>query len=132
MNIHSGVLSQFILICGTSHILRCLFDNLFIGCFELSNSRGKFKMRFLVFILFCSFLVAQNPFLYQISTRAWLFELSEKYARPITKLKDIPIAEFQALKNQGVEVIWMMGLWKLGFYGLARSTDIELRNVCCL
>ena len=85
-----------------------------------------------MFLLFFSILALENPILYQISTRSWLFELSEKYSRPITKLKDIPISEFQTLKNQGVKIIWMMGLWKLGSYGLARATDIQLREVCIL
>lgn len=39
--------------------------------------------------------------LYEISTRPWLYSLSKKYKRPITKLLDIPDEEFFALKNKG-------------------------------
>jgi len=58
-----------------------------------------------------------HPALFEISTRPWLYQLSQKYARTI-KLKDIPDSEFQYYKNQGIQIIWMMGIWSLGAYGL--------------
>lgn len=39
--------------------------------------------------------------LYEISTRPWLYTLTKKYKRPITKLNDIPDEEFLALKDRG-------------------------------
>lgn len=39
--------------------------------------------------------------LYEISTRPWLYSLSKKHKRPITKLADIPDEEFLALKDRG-------------------------------
>lgn len=41
--------------------------------------------------------------LYEISTRPWLYSLSKKYKRPITKLLDIPDEEFLALKEKGID-----------------------------
>lgn len=56
--------------------------------------------------------------LYEISTRPWLYTLTKKYKRPITKLNDIPDEEFLALKDRGVDMVWMMGVFQLGAYGL--------------
>lgn len=59
-----------------------------------------------------------NPQMYEISTRPWLYLLSQKYGKTISKLSDIPDAEFLALKQKGIDVVWMMGVWSLGAYGL--------------
>lgn len=56
------------------------------------------------------------PQMWELSTRPWLYALSQKYGKPITKLSQIPMSEFQALRNKGVDIVWMMGLWKLGTY----------------
>jgi len=55
--------------------------------------------------------------LYELSIRPWLYSLSKKYKRTITKLADIPDEEFLALKEKGVDMVWMMGVFKLGTYG---------------
>eukprot|EP00762_Andalucia_godoyi_P004687 ANDGO_03533.mRNA.1 hypothetical protein (macronuclear) len=68
------------------------------------------------------------PTLYELSTRPWLYELSSKYGRTLTKITDIPMSEFQSLKNAGVDIVWLMGVWSLGAYGMCRSTDISLRQ----
>ncbi len=39
--------------------------------------------------------------LYELSARPWLYELSAKYQKPISKLSDIPDEEFLALKRRG-------------------------------
>ena len=67
----------------------------------------------LLFIYSC-----KHPFLYEINTRPWLYELSIKYKKSITKLTDIPVKEFDELAKNGVDIVWMMGVWKLGEYGL--------------
>ena len=74
------------------------------------------KLSILISILFlCS---CHHPFLYEINTRPWLYELSKKYNKSISKLVDIPLEEFDYLKQNGVDIIWMMGVWQLGQYGL--------------
>ena len=78
-------------------------------------------MKFQISLLFCSLLLliqCKHPILYEISTRPWLFELSKKYQRSITKLRDIPLEEFDYLKENGIDMVWMMGVWKLGNYGI--------------
>jgi len=56
--------------------------------------------------------------MYEISTRPWLYNLTLKYSKPITTLSAIPIAEFQAIAALGFDMVWMMGVWSLGKYGL--------------
>ena len=73
---------------------------------------------FIVFISLFLFISCYHPFLYEINTRPWLYELSLKYGKSITKLREIPLEEFDYLANNGVNMIWMMGVWKLGRYGL--------------
>ena len=83
-------------------------------------------MIFNVMISFTSAQYAPNPILYEVSTRPWLYELSQKYGYQI-RLNNIPMKEFQALKNQGVQYIWMMGMWTIGNYGRCRATDLAMR-----
>ena len=65
----------------------------------------------------------KHPVFYEISTRPWLYELSQKYSKEIKKLRDIPLKEFESLKQKGIGLIWMMGVWKLGQYGLKLFTS---------
>jgi glycosidase len=66
----------------------------------------------------CNGAIRKDPTIYELSTRPWLYNLSQKYGRNLTKLSDIPFAEFQSLKDLGVDVVWLMGIWELGEYGL--------------
>jgi hypothetical protein len=52
-----------------------------------------------------------NPVLYEINTVAWLFELSQKVGKPVT-LGDVPPEEWDKLKNQGMDLIWLLGVWE--------------------
>ena len=70
-----------------------------------------------IFLLLLFSISCKHPFLYQISTRPWLYELSKKYGQNISKLVDIPLEEFDILEGNGVEIVWMMGVWQLGEYG---------------
>lgn len=58
------------------------------------------------------------PKVMELSTRPWLYELSRKYGRTITSLRDIPLGEFTRYKKMGMDIIWMMGVWRLGPYGV--------------
>jgi len=71
--------------------------------------------------------IVANPTVLEISTRPWLYKLSKKYGRPITSLRDIPLGEFIRYKKLGFDYIWMMGVWRLGEYGLKHDrTDPNL------
>lgn len=51
--------------------------------------------------------------MYELSTRPWLYSLSQKYNKTIQALAQIPIQEFQAIKDMGFDIVWMMGVWEL-------------------
>ena len=67
---------------------------------------------------------AKLPQMWEISTRPWLYSLSQKYQQNITKLSEIPMEEFQNLRNKGMDIVWLMGLWKLGKF------PIDLLHSC--
>ena len=85
--------------------------------------------KFLIFLTLLFLNLCKHPILYEISTRPWLYELSKKYSKSITKLKDIPLEEFDYLKNNGIDIVWMMGVWKLGEYGLEFDKKLDYSNV---
>ena len=66
----------------------------------------KFVIRFLLMNVLVN---AYNPTIYELSLRPWLYELTNKYERAITKLNNIPMEEFQHLKDIGVDYVWLMG-----------------------
>ncbi len=53
------------------------------------------------------------PSLYQINTRVWLTELSQKLGRPAT-LDDIPDAELDSLGRIGFDWVWFLSVWQTG------------------
>lgn len=70
-----------------------------------------------------------QPLLYEINTRCWLRELSDRNGRSIT-LASVPESEFQLWKHFGFTHIWLMGVWTggpraraqaLNSHGLARA-----------
>ncbi len=54
-----------------------------------------------------------HPVLYEINTRVWLNQLSQKHEKPIT-LDNVPGEEIDALAALGFDLIWLMGVWKTG------------------
>ena len=71
----------------------------------------------------------KHPIIYEISTRPWLYELSKKYSKNISKIKEIPLEEFDTFKNLGIDYIWMMGVWKLGNIGLELDQKNDYSSV---
>lgn len=57
--------------------------------------------------------------MYEQTTRPWLYALSQRLNRPISTVDDIPDSEFVRLRQLGVDVVWMMGVWAVGAAGLA-------------
>jgi len=55
-----------------------------------------------------------NPNMFEISTRPWLYSLSQKYGRDISTLAAIPDAELKTFADRGINVLWFMGIWSLG------------------
>jgi glycosidase len=46
------------------------------------------------------------------STLVWLFQLSKKYGREITRLDHIPDEELDELSRRGFTGLWLIGLWE--------------------
>jgi glycosidase len=46
------------------------------------------------------------------STLVWLFQLSQKYGREITRLDQIPDEELDILARRGFTGLWLIGLWE--------------------
>ena len=46
-----------------------------------------------------------NPKLYEINTRVWLKKINKK-------LSDLPFTFFADLAQKGINIVWLMGLWK--------------------
>lgn len=63
----------------------------------------------------------KHPLLYEINTRCWLRELSDRHLRAIT-LAEIPEEEFTRWLRLGFTHIWLMGVWTTG----ARAREIAL------
>ena len=53
------------------------------------------------------------PLLYQINTRVWLTELSQKLGRPAA-LDDIPDFELDRLAEWGFDWVWLLSVWQTG------------------
>jgi hypothetical protein len=58
-----------------------------------------------------------NPKLYEINTRVWI-----KKFKKGTSLSSVPINVFEDLAEKGIEIVWLMGVWK---------TCIGLIDSCC-
>ncbi len=48
-----------------------------------------------------------NPKLYEINTRIWIKQFGEN-----AKLRDIPFDYFKSLSHQGINIVWLLGIWK--------------------
>ncbi len=46
------------------------------------------------------------------NTYVWLYQLSQKYQRPITRLDQIPDEELDTLARWGFSGLWLIGLWE--------------------
>src|SRR4029450_2859419 len=58
-------------------------------------------------------VLARYPSLYQINTRVWLTELSQKLGRRAT-LDDIPDVELDRLAARGFDWVWCLSVWQTG------------------
>ena len=58
------------------------------------------------------------PTIYEISTWAWLSELSSKTGKSIN-LGSVPSAEWDAISSLGFDAVWLMGVWERSPAGIA-------------
>lgn len=66
-----------------------------------------------------------NPHLYEINAWAWLEELSARLGREV-KLADVPDQEWDALKERGFDIVWLMGIYQRS--AEARKIALEAEN----
>ena len=52
-----------------------------------------------------------NPTIYEINTRIWLKDISNKYKIKMN-LADVPDEVITSLKEMGFDAIWLMGVWE--------------------
>jgi hypothetical protein len=52
----------------------------------------------------------RNPQLYEINCRVWLANFSRRVGHPLT-LGQVPREEWSRLKNLGMDLVWLMGVW---------------------
>jgi hypothetical protein len=55
----------------------------------------------------------RSPSLYEINTRVWLTELSQRLGRHAT-LDDVPDAELDRLAKIGFDWVWFLSAWQTG------------------
>ncbi len=57
-----------------------------------------------------------NPIVYEINTRIWLKDISNKYKTKMD-LADVPDEVISDIKNLGFDAIWLMGVWEPSITG---------------
>jgi len=100
-------------------LFSCIFYHTLASSSPMSSEKEQPQTR--IFKEPFTFSATSNFFgisMLEISTRPWLFYLTQKYQRPIKTLLEIPKEEFIQIANQGIEMVWLMGVWQLGQYGL--------------
>ena len=65
------------------------------------------------------------PSIYQISTRPFLYSLSQQYNKTIKTLREIPEKVFEKFKSKKFDYIWFMGVWQIGEYGLKHDRETK-------
>lgn len=68
-----------------------------------------------------------HPVLYEVNTRCWLRELSERTGQPIT-LAEVPDAVLERWGSLGFTHIWLMGVWTTGPRSRACALADDLRR----
>ncbi|MBM3162606.1 MAG: alpha-amylase [Chlorobi bacterium] len=61
------------------------------------------------------------PLIYEINTRVWLRNLTEKYGKTVT-LGTVPEEEFRFFTECGFDYVWLMGVWQPSLYSKAIAT----------
>lgn len=62
----------------------------------------------------------KNPHIYEINLMTWLRELGEKQG-PEVGLAGIPGGTWRGLKDLGMDIVWLMGVWQRSPYSRARA-----------
>ncbi len=63
-----------------------------------------------------------HPVIYELNTAAWLHDVSTRAGSAIA-LADVPAAEWDAVTPDGVDAVWLMGVWERSPAGVALALD---------
>src|SRR6266487_120359 len=63
-----------------------------------------------------------RPIIYEINTWVWLNDLSRQYKRIIT-LGTVPIEQWDAIAELGVDAVWLMGVWERSPEGIRIANE---------
>ena len=63
-----------------------------------------------------------QPVAYEVNTAVWLREIARRAGSAVT-LGDVPPAEWDAVVPNGVNVVWLMGVWERSLVGRAIALD---------
>ncbi len=67
---------------------------------------------------------AEKPFVYQINTWVWLDTLSRRFGQKIT-LANVPDAVLDEIARPGLDMIWLMGVWKRSAWGRENALNYK-------
>lgn len=70
-----------------------------------------------------------RPMLMQLNARVLMTELSQKLGRPTT-LDDIQDATLDEIAINGYHIVYLLGVWKTGQFGLQKSQKLLLQDPC--
>jgi hypothetical protein len=63
-----------------------------------------------------------EPVIYEVSTAAWLHDVSTRVGAPTT-LAEVPPAEWDKVTPAGVDTVWLMGVWERSPAGVRLALD---------
>ncbi|MGL4948331.1 MAG: alpha-amylase family glycosyl hydrolase, partial [Mycoplasma sp.] len=58
------------------------------------------------------------PSIYQVSLRPWIFQLSKELGTDVKTLEQIPLSKLKEIRDKGMDIFWIMGVWQVGEYGV--------------
>ncbi len=64
----------------------------------------------------------KNPHIYEINLLAWLKSLSQRAGKGLS-LKDIPLSVWYDIKDKGMDLVWLMGMWHRSEDGCQRAKN---------
>ncbi|HXW82357.1 MAG TPA: alpha-amylase family glycosyl hydrolase, partial [Acidimicrobiales bacterium] len=69
----------------------------------------------------------EKPVIYEVNTAVWLDDLSRRHGRRVT-LGDVAGADWDSVTPDGVDAVWLMGVWERSPAGLAvANANAELK-----
>ena len=71
----------------------------------------------------------KRPLLMQLNTRVLVSELAQSLGRPAS-LDDIPDAALDDLASTGFHIVYLLGVWRTGMFGLNKSKKLLSQDPC--